>query len=55
MYEVQIFAEVVPKNSTATIYITIQEVNDPPTIFVSRYGQLIQHADPVEPIVVWFI
>ena len=52
MYEVQTFPDVVPKNSTDTLYITIQEVNDPPTMFVSRYGRLIQHADPTEPIVV---
>lgn len=52
MYEVQMFPDIVPKNSTATLYITIQEVNDPPTMFVSRFGKLIQHADPTEPIVV---
>lgn len=52
MYEVQTFPDIVPKNSTATLYITIQEVNDPPTMFVSRFGKLIQHADPTEPIVV---
>lgn len=55
MYEVQTFPDIVPKNSTATLYITIQEVNDPPTMFVSRFGKLIQHADPTEPMVVRFL
>ncbi|XP_062596534.1 uncharacterized protein LOC134257978, partial [Saccostrea cucullata] len=50
MYEID--EDIDPQNSSDILEIHIEEVNDPPIVFLLYNGQSILHDDPTEPITV---
>jgi len=41
-----------PKTSTATVYVTVTSVNDPPAIGATPPTQSVQYSDPIVPVIV---
>ena len=50
MYEEQRDPDIPPANTTDTIIINIQLVNDPPVIFLFHQGLSLLNDDPTEPV-----
>lgn len=50
MYEEQRDPDIPPANTTDTIIINIQPVNDPPVIFLFHQGVSLLNDDPTEPV-----
>ena len=42
--------DIPPADTHIPLTLNVEDVNDPPNMFVTQYGQSVMHDDPTEPI-----